>query len=231
VGALYCTAAKFNFPAGDTVGFEYVEADCRTYNVNDRIKCADFMKGNFVHSFSMYLCFSLCDAGEYGERPLFRSHADTRLLYESANVFPCTMMVRSIVMMFVRVVMVMKVGLIVMMLVSVIMVVRVGFIVMMFVRVIMMVRARLIVMMFMRVIMRDVIGLSVQLNHSVHTADAATLITLKVQVPAIYAEFAQFIPQFIGGNAQINQSAERHISGYTGKTVKMKCFHTYLLVI
>jgi hypothetical protein len=101
----------------------------------------------------------------------------------------------------------------------------VGLIVMMFVRVVVVMGVRLIVMMVVRVVVSDVIGLTVQLNHGVHTTDAAALVSLKVQMPAIYAEFAQFTPQFIGGNAQINQSAERHIAGYTGKTVKMKYFH------
>jgi uncharacterized protein (DUF983 family) len=175
VSALYRTAAEFNFPAGDAVWFEYVEADSRTDDVNDRIKRANFMKGNLIHHFSVNFCFSLSDAGEYGERPPFCSLADAGLLNESANVFPCTMMV-----VFVRV--------IVMMGVCFIMMVRVRYIVMMLV-------CFIVVMLLMRVItMRDVIGLTIQLNHCVHTTNAAALITLKVQMPAIYAEFAQFTP-------------------------------------
>jgi hypothetical protein len=177
------------------------------------------MERNFVHSFLVYLCFGLCDAGEYGERPLFCSRADAGLLYECANVFPCTMMmmrvivvvgvrlvmmmlvrivmvvdVRLIIMVFMRVVMMMGVRLIIMVFMRVIMMMGVGLVVMMLMHVVMVMRVRLIMMMLMRVIMRDVIGLPVQLNHSVHATDATTFVALKVQTPAIYAEFAQFTP-------------------------------------
>jgi hypothetical protein len=70
-----------------------------------------------------------------------------------------------------------------------------------------------------------VIRPSFQVHYGVGAGDAPPLVLFKAEFPAPDAEFFQFPPQGGRVHPQVHQSAQAHIAGDAGLTVKMQCLH------
>jgi hypothetical protein len=100
------------------------------------------------------------------------------------------------------------------------------FVVMLMVMIMFMVMAVFVSLFMMFVFMLIIVpgnmaGIAAEVHHRVDAGNAPPLVPLEFQLPALYAQFAQFQAQRIGINAQINQGPQGHIPGNTGVTIKM----------
>jgi hypothetical protein len=224
---VYNAAAQFYRTRRYPQRRKQVKTNGCAHNVDNRINCAYFVKGNVVKGHAVYFRFRRRNERKNIEGARFNTIFKGSAFYQGAYFFPGIMGVFVRVCMAMLVIMhtVLVVRVIVRMLVMVIVFMCV---MLMAVAVIMCMLVMIMrVVVTMRVVVRVIVRVIVfrQNNMCAGTMYAAAFFFGKIKLPPGHAKFGKFSPQYVGIYSQINKSAQRHIAGDAGKAIKVQCFH------
>jgi hypothetical protein len=238
VGAADGSSAKFDFAAGNAGGLQYIQAYRGARDINDRIKRAHLVESYIICRDAVYPAFRPRDAGKNIQSAFFRSPADTGLFNKGADFLPGivgmpAMMFMTVPVMFMR----MTVFVPVVFLTVMIMLMRITiFGIMVFVPVRMFVFMPVMIMR-MTVFVRMMMSVSAtavksvpDFNYGPCSRNTAAIFAHEFQFPSLKSKFIQPGAQFSGIDAQIDKSAQRHITGNSGGALKMQCSHIFVCI-